>query len=60
MAQLAVKLELLYSLEDSNSCGELRPSTEAFFCPSGKKQAYYAVLALFWRVLVFSSNRGNT
>ena len=30
-----------------------------FFCPSGKKKAYYAVLALFWRFLVSSSNRGN-
>ena len=30
-----------------------------FFCPSGKKRAYYAVLAHFWHFLVSSSNLGN-
>ena len=30
-----------------------------YFCPSGKKRAYYAVLAHFWRFLVSSSNLGN-
>ena len=27
-----------------------------FFCPSGKKRAYYAVLSHFWQFLVSSSN----
>ena len=30
-----------------------------FFCPVGKKRAYYAVLAHFWHFLVSSSNLGN-
>ena len=30
-----------------------------FFCPSGKKRAYYTVLAQFWKFLVPSSNLGN-
>ena len=30
-----------------------------FFCPSGKKRAYYAVLAHFWQFLVSSSNISN-
>ena len=32
----------------SSSCGGLWPSAVGFFCPSGKKRAYYAVLALVW------------
>ena len=32
---------------------------QGFFCPSGKKSAYYAVLAYFWQFLVSSSNLGN-
>ena len=36
----------------SSSCG-------GFFSPSGKKRAYYAVLAHFWQFLVSSSNLGN-
>ena len=43
----------------SSSCGGLRPSTEGFFSPSGKKRAYYAVLAHFWQFFVSSSNLGN-
>ena len=43
----------------SISCGGLRPSAEGFFCPSGKKRAYYTVLAHFWQFLVSSSNLGN-
>ena len=31
----------------SSSCGGLRPSAEAFFCPLGKQTAYYDVLANF-------------
>ena len=30
-----------------------------FFCPSGKKRAYYTVLAHFWHFLVSSNNLGN-
>ena len=30
-----------------------------FFCTSGKKRAYYDVLAHFWPFLVSSSNLGN-
>ena len=30
-----------------------------FFCPLGKKRAYYAVLAHFRPLLVFSSNLTN-
>ena len=30
-----------------------------FFCPSGKKRAYYAVLAHFWQFLVSNSSLGN-
>ena len=38
----------------SSSCGGLRPRIF-----SGKKRAYYAVLALFWQFLVSSSNLGT-
>ena len=31
----------------------------SFFCPSGKKRAFYAVLAHFWQFLVSSSNHDN-
>ena len=30
-----------------------------FFCPSGKKKGFCALLANFWQVLVSSSNLGN-
>ena len=30
-----------------------------FFCPSGQKTAYYAVLANFWQFWVSSRNLGN-
>ena len=43
----------------SSSCGGIRPSADGFFCPSGKKRAYYAVLAHFWHFFVSSSNLGN-
>ena len=34
----------------------LRPG---FFCPLDKIRAFHAILAHFWRFLVFSSNRGS-
>ena len=43
----------------SSSCGGLRPSSEGFFCPSGKKRPYYAVLANFRPSLVSSSDLSN-
>ena len=33
--------------------------TRGFFCPSGKKRAFYAVLAYFRQFMVFSSNLSN-
>ena len=33
--------------------------TRGFFCPSGKKRAFYAVLAFIRQFLVFSSNLSN-
>ena len=43
----------------SSSCGGLQPLAEGFFCPLGKKRAYYAVLAHFCQFFVSSSNLGN-
>ena len=66
--QVRVRLGFFYNvLEDtSSSCRGLRPLAEGFFCPKGKKRAYYAVLAHFWQLLcpvvtlvTFSSNLGN-
>ena len=43
----------------SSSGGGLRPSVEGFFCPSGQKIPYYAVLANFRPSLVSSSTLSN-
>ena len=44
----------------SSSCEGLRTLSEAFFGLRAKKErAYYAVLALYWRFLVSSSNPGK-
>ena len=55
---------LLGTLEDTaRYAGLLLAPAEGFgrgfFYPSGKKRAFYAVLAHFWQFLVISSNRGN-
>ena len=51
----------------SSSCKGLRPSTEAVFCPSGKKRAFYICFGpnfghFWWSVVTsvtFSSNHSN-
>ena len=55
---------LINALEDTaRYAGLLLAPAEGFgrgfFFPSGKKRAYYAVLANFWQFLVSSSNLGN-
>ena len=59
-----ITIMLLQKLEDTaRYAGLLLAPAEgfgrAFFWPSGKKRAYYAVLAHFWHFLVSSSNLGN-
>ena len=61
---IRIGFQILKILEDTaRYVGLLLAPAEGFdrgfFGPSGKKRAFYAVLAQFWQFLVFSSNHGN-